>query len=169
MTTIQNVFTPIQKSLTLLYNKMAFSRPPIQKMPFLRPPYTTKCHFQDPPIQKNAIFETPLSNKMPFSRPHYTKKLPSSPPQSPFLNGIALIKVLIFVRTLLPDTWCLWSPFFKIFYLLSLPFNFIDTLICYLYKSLEYLPVRDKIYPLYFLQKGLSFAPKTCSDITIRT
>ena len=39
-----------------------------------RPTYTTKWHFRDPPIQKNAIFETPLYNKMPFSRPPYTKK-----------------------------------------------------------------------------------------------
>ena len=39
------------------------------KIPFLRPPYTKKCHFRDPPIQQNAIFETPLYKKMPFLRP----------------------------------------------------------------------------------------------------
>ena len=77
-----------------------FATPLYNKIAFLRPPYTKKCHFRDPPIQQNGIFETPLYKKMPFLRPPihqnaifetplykklaflrtpYTKKVPSSP------------------------------------------------------------------------------------------
>ena len=61
-----------------LYNKMAFSRTPIQKRVILGPPiqkidtfethYTIKTAFSRPPIQKTGIFETSIYNKMAFQR-----------------------------------------------------------------------------------------------------
>ena len=61
-----------------LYNKMAFSRLPIQKRVILGPPiqkidifethYPIKTAFSRPPIQKTGIFETSIYNKMAFQR-----------------------------------------------------------------------------------------------------
>ena len=60
-----------------------FSRPPIQKMAFLRPPiqqnvifetrYTKILHFRDPLIQQNGIFETPYTKNGIFETPYTTK------------------------------------------------------------------------------------------------
>ena len=84
-----------------------------------------------------------------------------------------LFELLIFkfcVRTSLPDTGC-FEPFFHnnniVYFVLTIQFYLYSN--SYLYKSLEYLPVRDKIYPLYFLQKQLSPAHKTRTDVTART
>ena len=52
---------------------MAFSRPPIQKLAFSRPPYTTKLNFRDPlpPYTKNVIYETPYAKDGIFKfKPH---------------------------------------------------------------------------------------------------
>ncbi len=49
-------------------------------MAFLRPPYTKKCHFRDPPIQQNGIFKTPLYNKFSHFDPPIQKWPKFDPP-----------------------------------------------------------------------------------------
>ena len=72
---------PLCKKL-YLYNKIAYSRPPIQKydsldplqntIAFSRPPLQNRT-LSRPPIQQNSIFETPLLKIFNFRNPLYKK------------------------------------------------------------------------------------------------
>ena len=54
---------------TPLYKEWHFPDLPIQKMGFLRPPYTNQMAFSRPPYTKNGLFETSYSKKFnPYTK-----------------------------------------------------------------------------------------------------